>query len=229
MVATFPVTCVDNFYKEPDKIREWALSLNYTPSETGNWPGVRSKPLHLIDQKFYQEFAKKFVSIFYDINLYDIEYDISTAFQLIDPLDQNPNSSKNTGWIHQDPSIFAAIIYLSPNINMSCGTSIFQPKNALAEQIVGKGAAVKNKFFLGDHVDEEEYDNAITETKNNFEESIRFNNVYNRLIAFDSTQWHAANNFYSEKQPRLTQLVFVDKLKINTPYPVDRIRNSSLL
>ena len=38
----FPITCYDNFYENPDYIREFALSLDYSP-ESGTFPGVRSK------------------------------------------------------------------------------------------------------------------------------------------------------------------------------------------
>ena len=46
----FP-SCVDNFFEDPDKIREFALSLNF--NEDGDYPGYRTKELAKIDQNLY--------------------------------------------------------------------------------------------------------------------------------------------------------------------------------
>ena len=40
---------VDNFFKNPDKIVEFANKLEYSPDKIGKWPGVRSDPLSHID------------------------------------------------------------------------------------------------------------------------------------------------------------------------------------
>ena len=45
---------------------------------------------------------------------------------------------------------------------------------------------------------------------NDFEETVRFANVYNRCIGFDAAEWHAANQFSqtNEEESRLTLIVF---------------------
>ena len=42
----FPILCQDDFFDNPDEIREYALSLDYKSDENGHWPGVRTRPLH---------------------------------------------------------------------------------------------------------------------------------------------------------------------------------------
>ncbi len=34
----FPIVVADNFYEDPLKIRDYALQLEYTKSETGDYP-----------------------------------------------------------------------------------------------------------------------------------------------------------------------------------------------
>ena len=47
----FPILCQDDFFDNPDEIREYALSLDYKSDENGHWPGVRTRPLHEINPK----------------------------------------------------------------------------------------------------------------------------------------------------------------------------------
>ena len=45
-----PTMVVDNFYEEPDQVRDYALSLEYFKGDRGSWPGVRTKLFHEFDQ-----------------------------------------------------------------------------------------------------------------------------------------------------------------------------------
>ena len=45
-----PTSCIDNFYDDPDSIRDFALSLDYHyPNEEEFYPGMRTKCLSEID------------------------------------------------------------------------------------------------------------------------------------------------------------------------------------
>ena len=59
----FPTTCIDNFYKDPDGIRNFALSLNYNDN-SGNFPGLRTDNLNKIDAQFYKQSVNKLLSLF---------------------------------------------------------------------------------------------------------------------------------------------------------------------
>mgnify|MGYP003345874215 CR=1 FL=1 len=51
-------------------------------------------------------------------------------------MSSDKNSPKNTGWIHQDNNaIFAGLVYLTPEIDPSCGTSMFKLKKNLVHDL----------------------------------------------------------------------------------------------
>jgi hypothetical protein len=221
----FPSICVDNFYDDPDKIREFALSLDYYPSDTGAWPGKRTKLLHEIDENFFKNFCIKVLSLYYDFNLSRVDWEIATSFQLIEPYDPKEDSLKNKGFIHIDKdNIFAGVVYLTPNANSKCGTSLYK---VIDQDIIDKdlnlsfGEDIKSKFYK--HGIDENFDQEFTSFNSAFEETVRFNNEYNRMISFDSSVYHAANSFYSET-PRLTQVFFVKSITSSVSPPLKRFK-----
>ena len=62
---TYPVTIVDDFFDDPDKIVELAEGLNWYQPDTGNWPGTRTKQLHVEDNKFFLYFGEKIHNLFH--------------------------------------------------------------------------------------------------------------------------------------------------------------------
>ena len=38
----YPTMCIDNFFKNPQKVKEFALSLKYIDCDNGRWPGART-------------------------------------------------------------------------------------------------------------------------------------------------------------------------------------------
>ena len=56
------------------------------------------------------------------------------------------------------------------------------------------------------------------------EETIRFNNQYNRMIAFEGGIPHGVRSFHTTNEPRLTQVFFVYKLESSSPTPLVRMR-----
>ena len=99
----FPTICVDNFYKNPDKVREFALNLKYNSEDnlTGYYPGKRTELLHKIEPEFFNKFCTKLFSIYYDF-LSPVEWTVSTSFQLIQPMGDSQQDLKNIGWFHAD-------------------------------------------------------------------------------------------------------------------------------
>ena len=59
----------------------------------------------------------------------------------------------------------------------------------------------------------------------NFDESIRFNNKFNRLITYTGLDFHKCNSFYSGKDERLTLVFFIGKMKANAQTPLQRLKN----
>lgn len=218
MMHSIPVTILDNFLDEPDKIRAWALQQEYHPPEDGRWPGLRSKPIHELNTPFFHLVCRKFFSQFYDVqNMEELSWEVIMYLQMV-PKDYD------YGWIHSDEEMsqITGIIYLSPNANLNGGTSIYRNKSNLVQPI-----SVNNEFKKDSYLKKI----PIQEAKKNkedhnwqYEETIRVSNVYNRLISFDSQLSHAAQDFFGEgEEARLTLVFFVQKLFVNNT-PISRVR-----
>ena len=66
---------------------------------------------------------------------------------------------------------------------------------------------------MGEPIENDEYIKNILEARSQFEEISRYNNVFNRLICFESNNYHGANNFkMNNNQLRLTQIFFIKVL-----------------
>ena len=214
--------CVDNFYKDPDKIREFALSLDYTSDDNarGIYPGKRTELLHEVDPEFFDKFCRKLLSLYFDFQT-QIKWKISTSFQLIHPMADSENDKRNHGWIHVDEQVlYGGIIYLTPNINPNCGTSIYKELYSISPEEIDEINQAKVKFYRDG--DATEHDKCLDENNKRFVETARFDNIYNRLVSFDHTTHHGANNFYSSTEPRLTQTFFVYSLDTSSKLPLER-------
>ncbi len=212
-----PAFCVDDFYSNPDAVRDFALKQTFLPSE-GIWPGKRTRDLSEIDPKFHEQFAKKVFSLFLeDVNTVT-RYDLKSSFQIVPTLDSNPNSPKNQGWIHfDDQTVFAGIIYLSPDALPENGTSIFKLTN---ESTLDHDSTCKQDFYTGKV--SANYDETISRHNGSYQETIRFNNLYNRMICFDRSQPHGVRSFYTTGEPRLTQVFFLMNFETSTMPPILR-------
>jgi hypothetical protein len=222
----FPSICVDNFFMNPDKIRTFALEQEFFPSP-GNYPGKRSKPISELNPSMYENIVKKIVALFYDINIENIICDIEMNFQLVESMDSDKNSPKNKGWVHTDGygNHFAGIIYLNPEIDPNCGTSLFR---LVDEENYDTNTHTVRDALYKSGIDND-YDEVITKKNSCFEETVRFQNYYNRLVAYDGDLFHGVNSFYTEKEPRLTLVFFIKSFNADSGYPLFRANvNSSL-
>ena len=219
-VDNFHSICVDDFFSNPDKIRNWGLSLEKQPDPDGRWPGVRSKPLHEVNPQFSNELILKVMCSYIDLKYHNISWGESVVcFQEITPF---KNEIENIGWIHRDGGMqLAFIIYLTPNADVNSGTSLYNLKNT--NSIIPKQYQ-KEKLFKGEKIDDEEYKTAVLENQNLFYEKNRFQNIYNRMIAYDASEFHRANNFTTNTDKRLTLVGFVTKIQIEE-MPLEKIRN----
>jgi hypothetical protein len=215
----YPITVVDNFYDDADKVREYALSLPYEITSQ-NYPGTRTKNLHYYDRDFFEYSTQKFFSLFHE-NINPVQWNVSTAFQLIEPYDNEKYNIKNLGWIHRDDDVaFAAIIYLTPNADVDSGTRIYKLKE---NSIVDLNQEARFSLYSGNTVGNE-YEEAYWKHRNMFEETLNVKNYYNRLVSFDSSCWHGVDTIYND-QPRLTQVFFVHSFETASASPLERANN----
>ena len=220
---TIPFLCVDDFFNEPDEVRDFALSLDYQPpTNNQNFPGERTLPLHRINKEFFQLTCRKFLTLLYPN---EVGWTCNMMFQKIYPYNySNPSSLLNTGWPHLDnDSMCAGVIYLNDNYENTHGTTILSPKKDSTDLKYGANYSLRNTLYHGGEVSEEEYAKQLTAWNDKFDESFTIKNKYNRLIAYNRETWHKETNFYSDQNFRLT-LVFFFKLITSDSHPLHRMK-----
>lgn len=219
--------CVDNFFSNPNLIRNWALKLSYSSDNDGRWPGKRTESLHKLNKDFANILILKIFSTYYNLNIEKIKWkDSHLYFQLIKKFSDDQNSLKNIGWIHQDiDSGLAGVIYLTPNINLESGTSLFNIKENVKIESIDKLQLQKHLLYKNYDIDETEYSKCLLNNNNNFQEKTNFKNIYNRMICYDAKEFHRANNFFDKNFDRLTLVFFINDIEVSTFYPNDRLKN----
>jgi len=213
----FPTLCVDNFYNDPDKIREYALKQEYLESP-GNYPGKRTKELHNLNPRLFNGFIEKLFSIYYPIS--DLKWKVSTAFWKVSTLDFDPKSPKNMGFIHEDKCLMAGVIYLSPGFDVNLGTTIYRQKK--------NRPSIDYKVLHSFYSNGEDYgfDESIKSNNDCFDETIKIGYIYNRMISFDGNVAHSPSHFYMGDEVRLTQVFFVHEVKSSLKFPNKRLREN---
>ena len=197
---TFPITIVDNFFEDPDAIVKEAKTLKYFNPQTGNWPGTRTKNLHLELPKLHMYFTQKLNSIFFEDN--PDYWETSCHFQAIDPLHEDQYHKKNRGWIHTDDNTwFGGIVYLTKNPEPDTGTSIYKVKNGYSFQYEHE-LKMKESIYKSQITDDAEYEKAFDSMQEQYVETVTVENVYNRFVLFSGNTHHGVKTFGSS--PRLT-------------------------
>jgi hypothetical protein len=217
----YPVTIINDFYDNPDTIRQFALAQKYTfrHEEEGLdyvYPGCRTQDLHALDASLQAMVLEKMVSVFH-IQEHDVmRWAISSSFQSVSEIYKE-------GVIHTDTNtIFAGVLYLTPNAPLDSGTSLYR-KNASYDESKYKVACDLNteRFKTGKIAMDTGYHSM-------FDEVVRVNNVYNTLILFEGDMYHAANKFFGTnlQDSRLAQVFFVNKIDANkaNSFPINRIK-----
>lgn len=115
----FNVLVIDNFYKNPLEVRQFALEQEYTVS--GNYPGTRTKSfateeLKNLIQKYIEPFSGKIT----DFPMEPTDY--NGAFQY--------TTSRARSWIHTDSfNNWGGVLFLTPDAPVTAGTAFYRTKN----------------------------------------------------------------------------------------------------
>ena len=159
---------IDNFYNNVDDVREYALEQNFQTE--GNYPGIRTlaepDPQHGYLKTFFEnEVLGKPISYW--------PRDYNTAYQY--------TTQDSKTWIHHDDTVWAGVLYLTPNAPVESGTAIYRHKpTGIYEWDGVKDSAsdFNNLDFLGDeHLDQ-------------WEQIAFVGNVYNRLVCYKGSLYH---------------------------------------
>ena len=216
----YPVTVIENFYENPDAIRKFALEQKYTFCHEVKdidyvYPGCRTKDLSNLDKALFDKICTKLVSVFHNAENDHMRWLITTSFQSV-------SAEYGQGVIHTDHNtVFAAVLYLTPDAPLNSGTSLFK-KNKTFDEKKYQQALDDNdaRFKAGEIAMDTSYHSM-------FDEIVRVNNVYNTLIIYEGRHYHAANQFFGKtlKDARLAQVFFVNKIDAQkqSVFPISRV------
>jgi len=184
----FPeIIVVDNFYENPDQVRQIALQQVYEP-DLRYFKGKRttSKFLAPGTKQLFEQLIGKKITV-WENHSYNGVFQYCTAE---DPL-----------VYHSDIQSFAAAIYLTPDAPVETGTSFFRSKKYPRIRKVHSNDVNYNDVFENDYYDKTKFDEVDT-----------VGNVFNRLVIWDARLIHSASNYFGNnlQNSRLFHLFFFD-------------------
>lgn len=179
---------VDNFYKNPDEVRKFALDQEFLEGGIGRgFIGRRTHQQFLfpgLKERFEEIMGKK-------ITKWE-EYGMNGRFQVAwsgEPLVYHCDSQK-----------WGGMLYLTPNAPYQCGTTLYAHKQTRARTYFDEGWDAAWTNIPGDcHLD-----------GTPFEPVDVLGNVYNRLVIFDASAIHSASEYFGTvtENARLWQMFF---------------------
>lgn len=213
----FPVTVVDDFFDDPIEVKNFAESVEYNvPGET-NHPGVVSKnkisDLHLQMANWIQN---KVMRIFYHPES-DLGWNIDMEFQKISPYNfDNQFHILNRGIPHIDSTanviFLAGLIYLNENPSPDTGTSIFCKKKGCQFYMVPEELIQLSRKYHSIS-DSTEFVCAAEKHLSMFDETVRIQAKFNRLVIYSADDYHAQTTYGVKGGPdRLTLRFFISNI-----------------
>ena len=199
----FPIVQVFDFFKEPNKVVEFANFLEW--EEGSNYPGLRTKPIHVIDNDLFKNTCEKQLSIFYSQDdFFDLDYKAEMFFQKI----TSEDTINGEGSIHRDrTSDLTTIIYLSPDL-FNNGTNFWTPKTEWKTNI---GSDANKKYWHEN--DKSKRIETIEEAEGYYNKASTVNSIYNSCVMFDGSYNHSANLKLNKGDERLTLITFFYKIR----------------
>ena len=195
-------TIVDNFFDDPDAVVELSKQIKWYPND-GRYPGERSEPIHQVNKNFFNYVGKKLLNIFFEEE--PNYWSTTLKFQRILPVHTDQYNIKNRGWVHKDNCIFGGIIYLNKNPEPDTGTSMYRLKNGYSTVNIGE-IEWKKKLYLNklSPEEDEQYNQYYDEIHNQFIETVKVENVYNRLVIIGNGTFHGVPTFGTKERLTLT-------------------------
>lgn len=185
---------VDNFYNDPDIIRDYAIKnmeFDYSDYHTGR----RTVERFILDgtkEKFEELLGTPILN--WNSPVY-----ANGKFQYCTSYDRVV--------YHIDTQNYAAMVYLTPDAPLQTGTASYRSKLTGATRFEnGEEGELYQKTFKGVSNELNFYD------KSSWEEIDRVANVYNRLVMFDAKRLHSATEYFGDalENARLFHLFFFD-------------------
>jgi hypothetical protein len=188
--------CVDNFYDNPDAVREFALNQEFQIHKEyhkGRRTDVVYRPESL-RAKFEKIIGRKITS-------WD-KYGVNGCFQYC--------TAEDAVVYHYDSQNYAAVVYLTPDAPPEAGTTFYRSKkNKLTKLLDNPHAVATGKSF--DELHNETFATGFLDSTQ-FDAVDTVGNVYNRLVIWDALTLHAATKYFGTDlhNSRLFHLFFFD-------------------
>lgn len=183
---------VNNFFADPDSVRANAFKHQVWDDEShptnGNWPGLRTEYLSMIDEEAFKVFWKSFYKVMGWPEEKNVHFE--TFYQFCKAEDRD-------SWVHQDIMTQGftqvGLVYLSPNPPANSGTTLYQPKEGETLE-----SLTNDKGYV-------EGDASRYDIKHEFE------NIYNSAVIYNPSDLHRSTSYFgaTKEDSRLTQVFFV--------------------
>ena len=176
------IIVVDDFYNNPDEVREFALSQPF--DVTGNYPGARTK-------NFFNDSTKQTIQKLLPenvVNWLDGQEEYTGDYQI--------TSGYHSSWIHNDAyNNWTGVLYLTPNAPTSGGTGFFRSK-------IDGSLTGTNHDSLPD---------SVWSDVSKWDKVAEVGNIYNRIVLFRADQWLTSLDYFGSgpEDGRLTQVFFI--------------------
>ena len=190
------IIVINNFYNNAMETRNFILTQEF--GVTGNYPGKRTisyatEQLKAIIQKYVEPFGGK-ITMFPIPDKNDTESSkkiYNGAFQY--------TTSRDRSWVHTDKfNNWAGVLFMTPNAPVTAGTAFYRFHDGTTCE-----ADVK---LLNNLAEVDKFSQDMTK----WTKVDEVGNVFNRLVLFDSTQYHMSMDYFgdSKENGRLFQVFF---------------------
>lgn len=209
------IIIIDNFYKDPDMIRKFAISnKNNFIDHTAIYLTRSLNPF------FYSDIAYPLIDKLESLTWQDInrkEWDVDVELNSNGFIQYITKDMKPA--IHHD-SHWGGVVFLTPNADENTGTSIFKHKKTgitrylTNQEIVKKMGKNKVRDYLASYKPDL-WEGQQEPKFDKWEKVFQCHNVYNRAIFFDGRQWHCSDGGFGDKieNARLFQTFFFSPFK----------------
>jgi len=201
----FDTRVFDNFFANPDEIADIANTQSFALS-SGSFPGRRTTELGVccseLNQILLREIVKKNAEL--------TGLSLTAYFQKIPNLsfDESHISIENSGWIHTDNAIYSGVLYLNKDSHNYGGTSFYEPLKLTKNPDIDINHFKKQHYTNTEDVNIQEYRDSKLRYSALFEKTESIENIYNRLVLFDSKKWHSNDTFVKDGSGERLTLIF---------------------
>jgi hypothetical protein len=179
---------VDNFYNNPLDTRNYILTQDF--EVRGNYPGQRTQSyateeLKETIQKYVMPFAGKITQFPLEKDSYNGSFQYTT--------------SRDRSWVHVDGfNNWAGVLFMTPDAPLSGGTAFYQFCDGTISE--------EDQEYTQSKAETDRFSQDMTK----WTEVDRVGNVFNRLILFNSKNYHMSMDYFGDNKynGRLFQVFF---------------------